>query len=120
MKDFAANKQAVANGIFDLLKEIQYKSLKLKFYENSLNRIVFVDINLTDSDIKRSVFSLSTIQETKFDHSTIIDTVFTFSDFTKSSFVGCNITASLFDYATLKDVNFSGSELKDVFLQGRI
>jgi hypothetical protein len=118
MKDFAANKQAVANGIFDLLEKEQYKSLSLVFKQNSFNKIVITDINLAKSLIKRSAFSTSTIQNTIFNEAAILDTFFTFSDLTKSSFKDCMITTSLFDQATLKNVNFSNSEFKDVFFAG--
>ena len=94
------------------------KPLKLNFYQNSLNTAVIADLNLSNSDIKRSAFSLSMIQNTIFNEATILDTIFTFSDLTKSSFKNCKIGSSLFDQAILKDVNFYGSEFKDVFFAG--
>jgi len=92
---------------------------KIEFFRNSLNYVTIKGINLSNSVFDMSALSQSNILKTKFDGSKIEDTVFTFSNLTNSSFANCKeITDSLFDQVNLKDVDFSNSNFRDVFFAG--
>jgi len=121
-KDFneiSMHKDVIANFVTVFLGVSRNYPIKgLEFYQNSLNSVVMMELDLRGSRFKHSSLSNSTILYTKFDESDILGTVFTFSDLTHSQFVNCRIFSTLFDQSTFENADFSGSEFKDVFFTG--
>lgn len=112
------NDEFVTNFISSFLNATGFTIKHLKFYRNSMNRIVLSDLELKQSNIYHSAFSYSTISNAIFNDVTIINSIFTFSGITKSKFINCSIESSFFDLVFFYDVDFSGSKFKEVFFTG--
>jgi uncharacterized protein YjbI with pentapeptide repeats len=112
------NDDFVTNFISSFLNATGFPIRHLKFYSNTMNRIVLSDLELKQSQILHSSFSESAISDAIFNDVSIIDSIFNFSGITKSKFINCKIESSFFAMVDFDDVDFSGSKFKDVFFTG--
>lgn len=101
------------------LRVTEYHHIEgLKFFRNTLEGVQMLNLNLSNSDIKYTVFYDQGIWNTKFDNSAMFAAWYENIDFMNTSFTNCKISHSFFNHSTLPNVDFTGSEFKHVFFIG--
>ncbi len=91
----------------------------LFFYQNSFNKLVWLNFNLPKSRMENSSFSKMIISNVDFSGSEITGTSFAASTFSKCSFAESEITAcNFYDIIVENEINFSNTKFDDVFFLG--
>jgi uncharacterized protein YjbI with pentapeptide repeats len=91
----------------------------LFFYQNSFNKLVWLNFNLPKSRMENSAFSEMIISNVDFSGSEITGTSFAASTFSKCSFAESEIIAcNFYDIKVENEINFSNTKFEDVFFLG--
>ena len=91
----------------------------LDFYQNSFNKLVWLNFQIPNSRMENSAFSQMNLTNVDLSHSKIIGTTFQATSFSNCSFAESEITATNFNSINVKDeINFSGAKFDDVFFLG--
>jgi uncharacterized protein YjbI with pentapeptide repeats len=95
-----------------------YSIENLDFYQNSFNKLVWLNFQIPNSRMENSAFSQMALTNVDLSLSKIIGTTFQATSFSNCSFAGSEITATNFTSIYVKDtIDFNGAKFDDVFFQ---
>jgi uncharacterized protein YjbI with pentapeptide repeats len=96
-----------------------YSIENLDFYQNSFNKLVWLNFQIPNSRMENSAFSQMALTNVDLSLSKIIGTTFQATSFSNCSFAGSEITATNFTSIYVKDtIDFNGAKFDDVFFLG--
>lgn len=113
-----AQDSSIQNSVTMLMRDRPDFSGGLKFFNNSIGRMLLYELQMPDSELKSVALHNLNLNRTQFDRSTITQTAFYRASASRVSFRDSLIERTIFHYSDLRLADFSGATLREVFFKG--